>query len=154
MAGTAEPQSDRLATAALNALGVPQISKPGRPLVVTGNDEARRRSCGQPLEHLACDPRGALCRRLASAPSMILAQAPSAPSFWTSSATAGSPPSMAHESLIRALRSDVATVSTHLSARRPRLVTPPHGQRNRDLVKAWLVATRKISYGPGQPLDA
>src|SRR4029453_1368367 len=81
-------------------------------------------------------------------PPMILPLAPSAQSFNISSATAGSPPSIAHESPIRALRSDVATVSTHLSAGRPRLLTPPHGQRNRELVKAWLGATRKISYGP------
>src|SRR5215218_3231794 len=86
-----------------------------------------------------------------SAPSMILAQAPSAPRFCTSSATAGSPPSIAHESIIRALRSDVITASTHLSPCRPRLLTAPHRQRNRELVAAWLVATRKISHAPGQP---
>jgi hypothetical protein len=33
---------------------------------------------------------------------------------------------------------------------RPRLLTPPHSQRNRELVKAWLVATRKISQGSGK----
>ena len=64
MAGTPEPQTDRLATAALNALCMPQISKPGRPLLVTGDDETRRRSSGQPLERLDGDPRGALGGRL------------------------------------------------------------------------------------------
>src|SRR5215216_4707336 len=64
MAGTTEPQTDRLATASLNALRIPQISKPGRPLLVTGNDETRRHSSSQPLEHLDAHPRGALGGRL------------------------------------------------------------------------------------------
>jgi hypothetical protein len=64
MAGTTKPQTDWLATASLNALRMPQITKPSRPLLITGNDETRRRSCGQTLEHLDCDPCGALGRRL------------------------------------------------------------------------------------------
>ena len=43
------------------------------------------------------------------------------------------------------------TASTHLSPCRPRLLPPPHRQRNCELVAARLVATRKISHAPGQP---
>ena len=45
-------------------------------------------------------------------PSMILAQAPSALMFWTNSATAGSPQSIAQDSSIRALRSELIMVHT------------------------------------------
>jgi hypothetical protein len=80
MTRIAEPQTDRLTTAALDALGMSQIIKPGRPLPVAGNDETRRRSCGQPLEHLHLDLRGAPgAAGSPKTPSMILAQAPSAP---------------------------------------------------------------------------
>ena len=55
MTRTAEPQTDRLTTPPLHALGVSQIVKPFRPLVVAGNHETRRRCFGKPLEHLDLD---------------------------------------------------------------------------------------------------
>src|SRR5688572_10640533 len=52
MSRSAEPQTDRLATAPLDALRMPQIIKPGRPLLIAWNDETRSRYLGQPLKHL------------------------------------------------------------------------------------------------------
>ena len=65
MPRTAEPQTKRLATAPLDAFGMSKIIKPGRPLVVAGNDETCRRRFGQPLEHIDRDLCCALGNRLA-----------------------------------------------------------------------------------------
>jgi hypothetical protein len=56
MSRTAEPQTKRLATAALDALGMSKIIKPSRPFVIARNDESGGRRRGQPLEDIDGDP--------------------------------------------------------------------------------------------------
>jgi len=65
MSRTAKPQTKRLAAAPLDGFGMSKIIKPGRPLVVAGNDEACRRRFGQSLEHIDPDLCCALGNRLA-----------------------------------------------------------------------------------------
>ena len=45
-----------------------KIIKPGRPLVVAGNDETGPRRFGRPLEHISCDPYCTPGHRLAQHP--------------------------------------------------------------------------------------
>ena len=84
-------------------------SSPARPLVVAGHDETHCRRFGQPLERHQIVTAAARCAAgLAQDTSMILAQAPSAPSVLTpAQRQRDRHRSMAHESSIRALRSDV-----------------------------------------------
>jgi hypothetical protein len=65
MSRTAEPQTKRLATAPLDALGMSKIIKPSRPFVVARNDESGGRRSGQPLEHIDGDPCCAVSNRFA-----------------------------------------------------------------------------------------
>jgi hypothetical protein len=55
---------------------------------------------------------------------------------------------------MRALRSDVIMAQTTSRRTVPRLLTPPHRQRDRQFVAARLVATSKIGNGPSQLVDS
>jgi hypothetical protein len=84
---------------------------------------------------------------------MTLAQAVSAPRFCTSSAKAGSPPSIAQLSSILAFRSELV-ISDRLTSHCTWLLAPPHGQRDGQLVFARHIATGQVGNRPRKALDA
>jgi hypothetical protein len=103
MSRAAKPQPQRFATATLDGFGMPKIVKPTRPLLVAGDDITCGRRCGGPLHIIGADTRGPLRRRLSQDALDDLGPG----TLGTSSAMAGSPPSITQETSIRARRSEL-----------------------------------------------
>ena len=150
MSWTAKPQAERLATAPLDGLGMSQIIKPCRPLVVAGYDETRCRRFGQPLEHVdvTC---GALGSRFAQhalndlGPGTLGTQVLHQLGDRRLTAVYGAGEHHPRPPIGR------DHGSTHLCPHSSGLLTAPHRQRDRHFLTARLIATRKVGNGPGQP---
>ena len=94
-----------------------KIIKSGRPLVVSRTYETHRRCSCQPLDHINRNRGSVLGGRLPQRALDDLGPGTSAPRFSSSSATARSPPSIAHESSIRAMRSELITIQPPYASR-------------------------------------